>query len=100
MEEFLSIVSIGLIVCIKKGVIDPMRAEQWLFSPIIAYSSNLKKYSESFRYALDFASETYAASQCDNFDKSLNKNLELFFKIIEDRQQNNFDGRTFIEGLI
>lgn len=100
MEEFLSILSVGLLECIKKEVIDPFRAEQWLFSPVIAYSSKLKEYSDSFRYALDFASETYAAIKCNNFEKSIDENLGMFFKIIEMIPKNKHEGKPLIEGII
>ncbi len=99
-EEFISLLSIGLIDALKKKIITPQRAEQWLFSPVLAYSLASKEFSKELKYALEYASETDAASYCSNPEKSLNFNQELFSKIIENVPKNSFDGKSFIEGII
>ncbi len=92
-EEFLAIFSIGLIECIKRGVITTNRAESWLFSPVIAYSlSKHKLFSLKLRKALNFASEHDAASKFPCFSESLDVNQNLFVNIVSNSvKENNTD---------
>ena len=100
MEEFMCILSIGLLESIKKKAISPSRAEQWLFSPVIAYSVKAEQYSKAFKDALELASETEAASHCSNFEHGLTDNQKLFLEIVQTIEKNNFNGISFLGGLM
>lgn len=47
-EEFMAIFAIGLTQCLKQNLIDTERAEQWLFSPVVAHNLKRKGYDKNF----------------------------------------------------
>lgn len=99
-EEFMSLLSVGLIEALKRKIITPQRAEQWLFSPVLAYSLSSEKFGKDFKYAMEYASETEAAAHCNRFEESLNFNENLFFQVIRNSSENSFEGKPFIDGIV
>ena len=77
-EEFMEIFSIGLLECLKEGLIDTCRAEQWLFSPVIAYSLKKENYSSQFIDAMKSASELDATKDTDYHLISIDQARKLF----------------------
>ena len=98
-EEFMSLLSVGLIEALKRKIITPQRAEQWLFSPVLAYSLSSEKFGKDFKYAMEYASETEAAAHCNCFEESLDFNENLFFQVIQNGFKDSFEGEQFIDGL-
>ena len=77
-EEFMEIFSIGLLECLKEGVIDTCRAEEWLFSPVIAYSLKQYDFDQQFIEAMKNAAELDATKNSDYHLKSVDQVKKLF----------------------
>lgn len=82
-EEFLSIFAIGLLECLKKNLIDTGRAEQWLFSPVIAYSLKEENFSRQFIDAMQYASELDACKESNYYQNSISSSAELFCDVLK-----------------
>ena len=97
------ILSVGLLECIKREVITPDRAEQWLFSPVIAYNMKKSEYSKAFKYALEFASETDAAKKAlhkEVFEQCLKENQDMFINILKKMDKSNYSDLLHLKGLL
>ena len=82
-EEFLSILAIGLLECLKKDIIDTNRAEQWLFSPVVAYSITKKDFSKQFISAMKYASELDACKNTEFYQNSISESEQLFYDVLK-----------------
>ena len=82
-EEFLNIFAIGLLECLKNGLIDVDRAEQWLFSPVVALSMSEEKFSKQFIDAMKYASELDACRNSDYYQKSILIAEQLFYEALK-----------------
>ncbi|MDR1113164.1 MAG: hypothetical protein LBL18_05350 [Bacteroidales bacterium] len=78
LEEFLSVFGIGLAYCVEAGLIDTIRAEEWLFSPNLAYSLKTKMVSKGCIHAMKYASELDATKGSDYYMKSVLEAKKLF----------------------
>lgn len=100
-EEFMTIFSLGLVECLEKNLIDSKRAEQWLFSPVIAYSLKTKKFSKKFIEAMKNASEIDAMVNADYYLKNLQEIKKIFIDSLQDLNKFPMDSsESFLKGLI
>mgnify|MGYP000631566027 CR=1 FL=1 len=99
-EEFMSIFSIGLTQCLEQKLIDTKRAEQWLFSPIVAHNIKKEGYDKKFLYAMEYASELDATKGTDYFLSSVKTAQKLFMEVLEEINRVAIaSGEHIIEGL-
>ena len=102
-EEFLSIFAVGLLECLKKDLINIDRAEQWLFSPAVAYSMNEKDFSKQFIFAMQYASELDACKGSEYYQKSISASERFFCEVLKNdvKQSVSTDPlRMIIDNLI
>ena len=90
-EEYFSIFAIGLLECLKKNIIDTDRAEQWLFSPVVAYSIK-KDFSKQFIYAMEYASELDACKNSEYYQDSIISAMNSFCEVL--RNNTNLSTST------
>lgn len=99
-EEFMAIFAIGLTQCLKQNLIDTERAEQWLFSPVVAYNIKRKGYNKKFLHAMEYASELDAVKGESYFLKSVKTTKKLFMQALKEIDKISIDsGEHIIEGL-
>ena len=99
-EEFMAIFAIGLTQCLKQNLIDTERAEQWLFSPVVAHNLKGKGYDKKFLYAMEYASELDAAKREEFFLKSVKKAKKFFMQALDGIDKIPVDsGEHIMEGL-
>ena len=82
-EEFFSVFAIGLLECLKRNIIDTDRAEQWLFSPVVAYSIKEKDFSRQFISAMQYASELDACKESEYYQESIISAANSFCEILK-----------------
>jgi hypothetical protein len=99
-EEFMSIFAIGLTQCLEQKLIDTKRAEQWLFSPMVAYNLKSEGYDKKFLYAMEYASELDATRDADYFLNSVKTAQKLFTEVLNEINKVTIaSGEHIIEGL-
>ena len=92
LAEFMEIFSIGLLECLKEQLIDTARAEQWLFSPVIAYSMHKPGFNKPLIEAMRFASELNAVEPIsDYYTESLQQARALFIKALQNTEKQPFN---------
>ena len=100
-EEFMTIFSLGLVESLENSLIDSKRAEQWLFSPVIAYSLKSKQFSQKFIEAMKNASEIDAMVNSGYYLKNLQEIKKLFIDVLKDLNKVPMDsGESFLKELI
>lgn len=100
-EEFMTIFSLGIVESLEKNLIDSKRAEQWLFSPVIAYSLKTKKFSQKFIDAMKNATEIDAMVNAEYYLKNLREIKSLFIEVLKDLNKIPMDSsESFLKGLI
>lgn len=101
LEEFMSIFSIGLIECLQNELIDTNRAEQWMFSFVLAYSLKKKDFSKKFINAMKHASEIDAMKNAEYYSKNIQEIKELFIESLRSYKKLQVpNDRVFFDGLI
>lgn len=102
-EEFLSIFAVGLLECLKRDLIDTERAEEWLFSPVTAYSMEKKDYSKQFLHAMEGASELDACRGAKYYYKSITDCELEFYEVLRNAIKwpvsTDLRGKMFIDDL-
>ena len=68
---------------IKNNIIDTDRAEQWLFSPVVAYSIKEKDFSKRFISAMQYASELDACKKSEYYQDSIVSAANSFYAILK-----------------
>ena len=90
LDGFLAIFSIGLTHCLEKDLMPPLRAENRLFSPVLAYSLNEEMVSEETIKAFDFASEVEACYGASYYEKSVVEARNKFVEIVKKSANENY----------
>ena len=88
-EEFLSIFAVGLLECLKKDLIEIDRAEQWLFSPTVAYSMHEEDFSKQFIFAMEYASELDACKESEYYQKSISDSEQIFCEVLKNNKKQS-----------